>query len=374
MDTTTMAASEGGPGSPRWTPGRSRMCTFAGMTDSVPDRPSAIADRPIRWGIASTGSIAGSMTQALRSLDDPTTGARVVAVGSRAQGSADEFATRFEIERAHGSYDALFADPDVDMVYIASPHTSHCEMTLAALRAGKHVLCEKPFAVNVAEAHAMVETARQEGRFLMEAMWTWFIPAIVDIKRRITGGEIGDLTVIESDFGISVLDEGGRHRRLDLAGGALLDLGIYPIALARFLTGDPAGRVADVRALARLGPTQVDSTLGGVLRFDNDVIAVFHTSLDATSTLRATIIGSTGRIEIDPPFWFSGGFTLHRDGNPAEKIDLPNQGLAHEAAHAMDRVRSGDLESDVIPLDESLATMAILDEIRAQVGVRYPGE
>ncbi len=260
------------------------------------------------------------------------------------------------------------------MVYIASPHTSHCEMTVAALRAGKHVLCEKPFAVNALEARTMVDTARGEGRFLMEAMWTWFIPAIVDIKRRIEAGEIGRLTVIESDFGITVLDEDGRHRRIDLAGGALLDLGIYPISLARFLTGEPAGAPTDVRALARLGPSGVDSTLGGVLRIGDDVISVFHTSLDATSTLRATIIGSEGRIDIDPPFWFSGGFTLHRDGQESEHVALPNEGLAHEAAHAMECVRRGELESVVIPLDVSIGTMEILDEIRRQVGVVYPGE
>jgi predicted dehydrogenase len=333
-----------------------------------------MTDRPIRWGIASTGTIAASMTQALQTLDSGPTAAEVVAVGSRAQGSAEEFAQRFGIPRAHGTYDDLFADPDVDMVYIASPHTSHCEMTVAALRAGKHVLCEKPFAVNAREARTMVDTARGEGRFLMEAMWTWFIPAIVDIKRRIEAGEIGRLTVIESDFGITVLDEDGRHRRIDLAGGALLDLGIYPISLARFLTGEPAGAPTDVRALARLGPSGVDSTLGGVLRIGDDVISVFHTSLDATSTLRATIIGSEGRIDIDPPFWFSGGFTLHRDGQESEHVALPNEGLAHEAAHAMECVRRGELESVVIPLDVSIGTMEILDEIRRQVGVAYPGE
>jgi predicted dehydrogenase len=337
---------------------------------SAPER----AGRPIRWGIASTGSIAGSMTEALQSLDDPETGAEVVAVGSRNQATADGFAERFGIARAHGSYDDLFADDDVDIVYIASPHTGHCEMTVAALQAGRHVLCEKPFAVNTTEARSMVAAARANDRFLMEAMWTWFIPAIVDIKRRIVAGEIGELTVIESDFGISVTNEDGRHRRIDLAGGALLDLGIYPVSLARFLTGEPVGRVSELTALARLGPTGVDSTLGGVLRLDDDVISVFHTSLDATTTLRATVLGTGGRIEIDPPFWFTSGFTVLRNGQPAERVELPNRGLAHEAAHAMERLRAGELESDVIPLEVSLQTMEILDEIRRQVGVIYPGE
>ena len=242
------------------------------------------------------------------------------------------------------------------MVYIASPHTSHCEMTVAALRAGKHVLCEKPIAVNAAEARTMVDTARREGRFLMEAMWTWFIPAIVDIKRRIEAGEIGRLTVIESDFGITVVDEGGRHRRIDLAGGALLDLGIYPISLARFLTGDPAGTLTDVRALARLGPSGVDSTLGGVLRIGDDVMSR---------------VPHVPRRHLDP----AGHDHRERRSDRHRSAVLVQRGLhpapQRPAEPSTSRCRtrgwptrrptpwracaSGNLESDVIPLDVSIA-------------------
>ncbi len=320
----------------------------------------------IRWGIASSGKIAASMTEALATLPDT----EVVAVGSRSQAAADEFAARFGIARAHGTYADLYADADVDIVYVASPHSHHHDMTIAALQAGKHVLCEKAFAINASQAREMVEVARSNQRFLMEAMWTWFIPAVVDIKRRIDDGEIGDVVVVESDFGIPIHETDGRHRRIDLAGGALLDLGIYPISFARFIAGDPV----EVRALARLDPSGVDSTLGGVLTLAGGAIAVFHTSLDATSTLRATIIGTTGRIEVDPPFWFTSGFTVHADGRPSERIEIANQGLAHEAAHAMARIRNGHLESDVIPLATTISTMEILDEIRSQVGVVYPGE
>jgi predicted dehydrogenase len=320
----------------------------------------------IRWGIASTGTIAASMTDALLTLPD----AEVVAVGSRTQAAADEFAARFGIATAHGAYADLYDDADVDIVYVASPHSHHHEMTIAALRAGKHVLCEKAFAINASQAREMVDVARTKQRFLMEAMWTWFIPAVVDVKRRIDDGEIGDVVVIESDFGIPVPDTDGRHRRADLAGGALLDLGIYPISFARFLAGDPV----DVRALARLDPSGVDSTLGGVLTLSSGAISVFHTSLDAMSTLRATIIGTRGRIEVDAPFWFTSGFTVRADGRPPEHVAIANQGLAHEAAHAMERIRDGHLDSDVIPLATTISTMEILDEIRSQVGVVYPGE
>ncbi len=336
------------------------------MTATLPDVTEHRTTGQIRWGIASTGNIAAAMTEALKTLPD----AEVVAVGSRSQESADEFAGRFSIPHAHGSYADLYADPEVDIVYIASPHSHHHEMTIDALRAGKHVLCEKAFALNAAQSREMVAVAREQQRFLMEAMWTWFMPVVIDVKRRIDAGEIGDLVVIEADFGIVKVDEDGRHRRPDLAGGALLDLGIYPIALARFFAGNPI----EVKALGKLGPSGVDATLGGVVSFESGALGVFYTSLDAVSTLGATIIGTSGQITIDPPFWFPSSYTIRVDGAQPERVEIPNQGLAHEAAHAMERIRGGFLESDVIPLDVTISTMEILDEVRRQVGVVYPGE
>jgi len=306
------------------------------------------------------------MNEALLTLAE----ADVVAVGSRSQASADSFAERFDIPRAHGSYASLYEDDNVDIIYIASPHSHHHEMTIAALEAGKHVLCEKAFALNATQAREMVATAKRHDRFLMEAMWTWFIPAVVEIKRRVDAGEIGELRVIEADFGIPVHNENGRHRRADLAGGALLDLGIYPITFARYLAGDPI----EVKALGHLSAAEVDTTLGGVVSFENGVLGVFHTSLDVLSTLRATVIGTRGRIEVDAPFWQTSGFTVKIDDKQPEHVEIPNQGLAHEAQHAMDRIRAGHRESDVIPLATTISTMELLDDIRAQVGVIYPQE
>jgi predicted dehydrogenase len=323
-------------------------------------------DRRVRWGIAATGTIAASMCEALGHLPD----AEVVAVGSRSQDSADTFAERFGIANAHGSYDALFADPDVDIVYVASPHSHHRSMTIAALDAGKHVLCEKAFAINAAQSREMVEAARRNDRFLMEAMWTWFIPAVVDIRQRVLDGEIGEPRIVEANFGIPVFDEHGRHRRADLAGGALLDLGIYPISFARFLLGDPVA----VCAHGVLAETGVDATVGGVVSFAEDRMAVFHTSLDMRTSLRATVFGTLGRIDVDAPFWFPNGFTVRLDGEDPVHVEMPNQGLAHEAQHAMDRLRAGHRESDVIPLDVTVSTMELLDEIRRQIGVVYPEE
>ena len=325
-----------------------------------------MTDEPLRWGIAATGKIAASMCEALAGLPDAT----ITAVGSRSAESANAFATRFAIPHAHSSYEELFADPDVDIVYVASPHSHHHAMTIAALDAGKHVLCEKAFALNAAQARDMVEAARRNDRFLMEAMWTWFIPAVVDIRQRVLDGEIGDPRVVEANFGIPVFDPDGRHRRADLAGGAMLDLGIYPVAFARYLLGDPLG----VSAHGVLADTGVDASVGAVVSFAGGRLAVFHTTLDLLTNLRATVYGTLGRIEVDPPFWFASGFTVHLVGEAPVHVEFPNRGLAHEAQHAMERIRAGHRESDVIALATTVSTMELLDEIRAQVGVVYPEE
>ena len=309
---------------------------------------------PIRWGIASTGRIAASMCEALATLPD----AEIVAVGSRTVDAAETFAERFSIPRAHGSYEALWADDAIDVVYIASPHSHHAPMTIAALEAGRHVLCEKAFAYNADEARRMVDTARREGRFLMEAMWSWFMPAWHDLRDRIADGAIGDVVLVDADFGIRVDDPDGRHRRPDLAGGALLDLGIYPLALARFLLGEPTDLERDVAAVGRLTDQGVDATVGGSVRFPGGAVATFSATIDAFSGRSARIVGTEGSIAVDAPFWF----------------DLPQRGLAHEAEHVIGRLRAGALESDVMPLDTTIANMELLDEIRRQIGVVYPVE
>ena len=221
----------------------------------------------------------------------------------------------------------------------------------------------------------MVDAARRNGRFLMEAMWTWFIPAVIDIKARIAAGEIGSIISVDADFSIHVPNPDGRHRRPDLAGGALLDLGIYPLTFAGFLLDEYPD---DVRAIGRLTNDGVDATIGGVASYPGGAIGTFRTSLDGFSSLGARIVGTTGRIDVEPPFWFASAFTVHQTGphsNPEpESVEIPNDGLAHEVAHVMKRIREGHLESDVVTLDASVQTMRLLDDVRAQVGVVYPSE
>jgi predicted dehydrogenase len=319
---------------------------------------------PVRWGIASTGRIAGAMATALRTLPD----AELVAVGSRTAAAAAGFAERFGVERAHGSYADLYADEAVDVVYVASPHSHHREMTVGALEAGRHVLCEKAFAINAAEAREMIDTAERTERFLMEAMWSWFMPVWHEVRRRVVAGEIGEVRVVAADFGIPVLDPNGRHRRADLGGGALLDLGIYPLAVIRFLLGEPT----EVRVVGDLTDQGVDALAGGVLGFASGAVGVFHTTIDALSGRAAEVIGTAGTIRIEPPFWHPSAFTVTvGDGRP-KRVELPNQGLAHEAAHTMEMVRAGRRQSDVVPWAATIANMELMDEIRRQLGVVYP--
>ncbi|MFT4658200.1 MAG: putative dehydrogenase [Ilumatobacter sp.] len=322
---------------------------------------------PLRWGIASTGKISNSMATALADID----GADIVAVGSRSQASADAFATKHAVPNAHGSYESLWADPDVDIIYIGSPHSEHHNMAIAALDAGKHVLCEKAFAMNAEEAREMIAAAERNNRFLMEAMWSWFMPAWHELRARIDAGAIGKVTVIDANFCISIPDPDGRHRRPDLGGGALLDLGIYPLSIGRFLLGE----AIEVKALGTLTDQGVDAIAGGVMLHESGAITTFSTSLDALSDLGARIVGTSGSIIVDAPFWFPSTFTIRRhDGTDPEVVEIPNRGLAHEAEHAMKQIRAGVIESDIQTWAASLANMELMDEIRRQLGVVFPGE
>jgi predicted dehydrogenase len=326
---------------------------------------------PVRWGIASTGNISSSMAAALATIRD----AEVVAVGSRTQERADAFAERFGITHAHGSYDALWADDDVDVIYIGSPHSEHHRMTLAALDAGRHVLCEKAFARNAHEADEMIEAAERRDRFLMEAMWSWFMPGWHTLRARISAGAIGRVVSVDANFCLSLPDPQGRHRRPELAGGALLDLGIYPLSIGRFLLGEPVDVHRDVKAVATLTDRGVDGTLAGVMKHESGAITIFSTSLDGTSDLTARIVGTAGSITVAAPFWFPAEFTIAAsDGSGPEVVGVPNRGLAHEAEHVMECIRSGRIQSDIQTWEATRANMRLMDEIRRQVGVVYPGE
>lgn len=323
----------------------------------------------IRWGILGTGRIAGDFATGLAAVED----AEIVAVGSRSQSSADAFADRFDIPNRHPSYTDLAADPQVDIIYVATPHSLHKDNTILCLEAGKAVLCEKPFAINAGEAWEMIDCARATGNFLMEAMWTRYLPHMRALMARIEAGEIGEVRLIQADFCYrSRVNPDSRTFDPALGGGALLDVGVYPIALAHQILGDPA-RIA---SLAHLGETGVDELAGILFQYDSGALAVMTTAVRANSTHAAVISGTEGQILIHERWWGPSSFTITRDGHEPETVhpETVGNGWNYEAVECGRCLREGLTESPLMPLDETLQIMRLLDKLRADWGLRYPME
>ena len=325
----------------------------------------------VRWGILGPGRISRKFAAALGEAE----GAVLVAVGSRDGARAAAFAADFGIApaHAHGSYEALAADPLVDAVYIGTPHSGHEEHTLLCLARGKHVLCEKPLAINAAQAERMIAAARAGGLALMEAMWTRFLPSIVRVRELVDEGHIGEVRLVTADFGFrAAFDPDSRLFAPQLGGGSLLDLGIYPLTLASMLCGDPV----DIQATANLGVTGVDEEIAIILRHARGELAVLAASLRVDTPREAHIMGTKGHIRIICPWWAGTRIGVRVGDGDEQVIDLPSRGAGytHEAEAFMDLIRAGRTESAVMPLRESLAVMRTMDAVRAQCGVRYPAD
>ncbi|HEY2668896.1 MAG TPA: Gfo/Idh/MocA family oxidoreductase [Rugosimonospora sp.] len=339
----------------------------AGGRDTTPKRP---LDRDrgttrIRWGILATGGIANTFAEDLALLPD----AEIAAVGSRTLDAARGFATRHGIPRSYGSWAELAADPEIDVVYVATPHSAHHQAARLCLSAGKAVLCEKPITLDLASTQDLVTLARERGVFLMEAMWMRTIPAIRKIAGLVADGAIGEVTAVYADFGISG-PFGPDHRLRDpaLGGGALLDLGVYPVTFAQLFLGPPQ-RTA---ALATLSTEGVDENTGIILGYDSGALASLHCGIVGASPNIAAIVGETGRIELPSPFFRPDRFTIHR-GEQAEVVQVPirGNGMGYEAEEVMRCLREGLTESPLVPLSATLEVMSCLDAVRAQIGVTY---
>lgn len=319
----------------------------------------------IRWGILSTGSIAATFAEDLRLLPD----AELVAVGSRSTEAAERFARAHGAARAHGSWQALVEDPDVDAIYVATPHSAHFEASMLCLRAGKATLTEKPFTLHLPEAETLVETARTAGVFLMEAMWMRCIPAVRRMVELVADGAIGDVVAVHADFGMQgPFPETSRLRDRRLGGGALYDVGIYPVTFADLFLGRPT----DIKAWAQLSAGGVDENTGMLLGYRSGAVAALTCSLLGDSARRATVTGTLGRIEVPRDFFHPRAFTLWH-GEQAQEFDLPFEGRGYqfEAAEVHRCLREGRTESPLIPLSETLSILAILDAVAAIVGLDY---
>lgn len=323
----------------------------------------------IGWGIIGTGRIARDFAEDLQRAP----GAELAAVGSRTAEAAEAFGRRFRVPHRHASYAALVEDPSVDVVYIATPHSLHAANSRMALEAGKPVLCEKPLTINAREALGLIELARSRRLFLMEAMWTRYLPAVVHLCKLLAEGVLGEVRMLAADFGLRF--EFDRHSRLfapELGGGALLDLGVYPISLASLVLGQPEAIVS----LAKLGETGVDEQAGIILRYTQGRLACLYTSMRGATPSEATIIGTQGRLRLHPPIYRPEHMTLTLSGRRERRVDrrVEGNGLHYEAAAVMRCLIEGKLESSLMPLDESLSIMQTMDTIRAQWGLVYPDE
>jgi predicted dehydrogenase len=326
-----------------------------------------LAPEPIRWGILATGFIANQFVEDLALLPD----AVLAAVCSRSIVTAEAFAHRHGIARAYQEWAELATDPEVDAVYVATPHSAHHAATKLLLESGKAVLCEKPLTLDLASAEDLVETARARGVFLMEAMWMLVNPTIQSCRARVLGGAIGDIVHVTADFGVAgPFPAGHRLRARELGGGALLDLGVYPVALAHHFLGRPD----TVTAWARLLPEGTDENTALILGYDNGAVATLQAGMTGQTAQRAVITGTAGRIEIDRYFWRPEGATVVGADGRAERIEEPTRGhgMVYEAEEVMRCLRAGHTESPLIPHEATLAVMATLDTALRQVGVTYP--
>jgi predicted dehydrogenase len=338
-------------------------------TPSKNPHPSeAPAAEPLRWGILATGRIARTFAKDLR---DSGAG-RLVACGSRTIEGAKAFASAFAIPRAYGSYGELARDPDVEAVYVATPHPFHFNDALACLKNGKAVLCEKPLTLNAHQAAALFEAAEQNGVFLMEALWTVFLPALVQARKWWASGAIGEVRLVQADFGgRSTFDPKGRLFDPELGGGALLDIGIYPLVLAQLFAGN---KVPRIKATARMTATGVDETTLMVLDWHSGLKAHLSCSIAHDLPATARIHGTKGTITL-PDFWKARTAILETDAGRTEFEDSRRTaGYDFEARAVTEAVRAGRTEDALVSKAFSLRLAATMDAVRKQIGLVYPGE
>ena len=331
--------------------------------------PDSMDAPQLRWGIIGPGWIAERFTASVQRH----TSQRVVAVGSRNPDRSAQFAALHGIERSHGSYEELVADPGVDVVYVATPHNGHYPCARLALEAGKHALVEKPIGLNAAQAAEIAALASSQGVFCMEALWTFFLPKFDVIRQLFADGALGAVRMVSADHGEHFTAD-HRIMRPDLAGGPLLDLGTYPVAFANWVLGPPAS----VLAAGQPHPAGVNGQASAILSDDAGNQAVLHTTILSNTPTTGVIAGSQGTLTIPGPFYQPGGFTVTAfDGAAPLTYDEPqtaHDALHFEAAEVARCVSEGRTDSPLRPLTDSVATMRVIDEIRRQLGVVFDEE
>jgi len=322
----------------------------------------------IRWGIVGLGNIAQKFADDLKLLAD----GELTAVASRDIQKANRFGELNNAKYAFGSYQELFNCSEVDVVYIATPHTSHAELSIMAINAGRNVLCEKPMGINSGEVESMIASARKNKVFLMEALWSRFNPSIRKVKELIDGGIIGDIGYLNADFAFYALDRDEKGRLLNpaLAGGSLLDIGIYPIFLAYLILGFPE----KILASSKIYKTGVDIQTSMIFEYPN-AQAILYSGLTSNSEMKAEISGSEGTVYLTPRWHETQEYSVEKN-DKLEKVQLPTRGKGYEyeIEEVQQCLRKGKIESDLWSLKHTYDLITIMDDIRKQTGVVFPFE
>lgn len=325
-------------------------------------------DNKIRWGIVGLGNIAHTFAKDLKLVEDAT----LTAVASRNISKSKEFGSEYNSKYTFGSYSELFQCDEVDVIYIATPHTFHVDIAIEAMEYGKHVLCEKPMSVNIAEVERIIAAAKNKQVFLMEALWSRYIPTIQKVKQLVSDGAIGKVAHLYADFAFYGLDrdEEGRILNPNLAGGSLLDIGIYPIFLSYLLLGKPKS----IKANASFFKTGAEIQTSMLFEYD-DAQAILYSGLVSTSEMKAKIFGSEGSIFIDPRWHEAQGYAIEKEGELIHH-DLPTlgKGYTHEIEEVHSCLRQGKLQSEIWSHQNSLDLIKLLDCVRKEADIVFPFE
>lgn len=325
----------------------------------------------INWGILGCGNIANKFADSALVLDN----VKVTAVASRTPGKAKSFANKHKIENIYTDYSELLLDDEVDAVYIATTHNFHYENAKQVLEAGKHILCEKPFTVNSKELKSLLKIATEKKLFMMEAMWTRFLPAMVKLRELLDSKVIGEIKQIRACFGFQfTFDPENRLYNLGLAGGALLDAGIYPLSFANMVM---RVKPKEIKAVAEIGKTGVDEQSSYLFTYDSGCVAFLNSTINAPVMSRAEVIGTLGRITIPENFLAADELWVDLNGKKTEKTLYPFDdptGFKFEIEAASNSIRDGQLENSIMPLTDTLQLIESIDEIKSQLGLIYSND
>lgn len=318
-----------------------------------------------KWGIVGLGNIAAQFASDLGLIEN----AELHAVASRDIDKANEFAEKFKALKTYYSYDSLFEDPEVEIVYIATPHNSHAELSIKALEKGKHVLCEKPMALSYNDAQRMIEASKKHNKFFMEAFWTRFIPAVQDVLQKINSGTIGDVNYVKADFAFHGSEtENKRLFDKELGGGALFDIGVYPVFLSYIVLGKPK----EILAKALKHKNDVDLQTSMILQYELGQ-SILHSSIVSESDMKAVISGTKGRIELNAPWYVADGYSLFKNEEKEATFTLPTlgKGYSYEIIECHNCILNNEIESQLWSHQNSLDLSKIVEEVKFQIGLAF---